>query len=49
MHIQTQNIDANTVHLKEHDKTVLVLQKSLHPSVHAVVPAHFKYTYISSC
>ncbi|XP_062853655.1 rap guanine nucleotide exchange factor 4-like isoform X3 [Trichomycterus rosablanca] len=42
-----RDIEANTVRLKEHDKTVLVLQKSLRPSGHAIVPAHFKYTVMA--
>ncbi|XP_017568385.1 rap guanine nucleotide exchange factor 4-like isoform X2 [Pygocentrus nattereri] len=42
-----RDVEANTVRLKEHDKDVLVLQKSLRPSSHGNVPAHFKYTVMS--
>ncbi|XP_026870134.1 rap guanine nucleotide exchange factor 4-like isoform X3 [Electrophorus electricus] len=42
-----RDVEANTVRLKEHDKDVLVLQKSLHPSTHGNVPSHFKYTVMS--
>ncbi|XP_066520464.1 rap guanine nucleotide exchange factor 4-like isoform X3 [Hoplias malabaricus] len=38
-----RDVEANTVRLKEHGKDVLVLQKSLRPSSHGNVPAHFKY------
>ncbi|XP_076871362.1 rap guanine nucleotide exchange factor 4-like isoform X2 [Brachyhypopomus gauderio] len=42
-----RDVEANTVRLKEHDKDVLVLQKSLRPSTHGNVPSHFKYTVMS--
>uniref|UniRef100_A0A8B9HIN7 Zgc:171558 n=1 Tax=Astyanax mexicanus TaxID=7994 RepID=A0A8B9HIN7_ASTMX len=42
-----RDVEANTVRLKEHDKDVLVLQKSLRPSSHGNVPAHFKYTVMA--
>ncbi|XP_066520463.1 rap guanine nucleotide exchange factor 4-like isoform X2 [Hoplias malabaricus] len=42
-----RDVEANTVRLKEHGKDVLVLQKSLRPSSHGNVPAHFKYTVMS--
>ncbi|XP_072539985.1 rap guanine nucleotide exchange factor 4-like isoform X2 [Salminus brasiliensis] len=42
-----RDVEANTVRLKEHDKDVLVLQKSLRHSTHGNVPAHFKYTVMS--
>ncbi|KAI2663255.1 Rap guanine nucleotide exchange factor 4 [Labeo rohita] len=46
-----RDVEANTVRLKEHDQDVLVLQKSLRPSSHGNIPAHFKYmiTSITSC
>ncbi|KAK7154836.1 hypothetical protein R3I93_009703 [Phoxinus phoxinus] len=42
-----RDVEANTVRLKEHDLDVLVLQKSLRPSSHGNIPAHFKYTVMS--
>ncbi|XP_067315073.1 rap guanine nucleotide exchange factor 4-like isoform X3 [Pseudorasbora parva] len=42
-----RDVEANTVRLKEHDQDVLVLQKSLRPSSHGNIPAHFKYTVMS--
>uniref|UniRef100_A0A8C2DJ11 Rap guanine nucleotide exchange factor 4 n=1 Tax=Cyprinus carpio TaxID=7962 RepID=A0A8C2DJ11_CYPCA len=42
-----RDVEANTVCLKEHDQDVLVLQKSLRPSSHGNIPAHFKYTVMS--
>ncbi|XP_043097422.1 rap guanine nucleotide exchange factor 4-like isoform X2 [Puntigrus tetrazona] len=42
-----RDVEANTVRLKEHELDVLVLQKSLRPSSHGNVPAHFKYTVMS--
>ncbi|XP_028837924.1 rap guanine nucleotide exchange factor 4-like isoform X2 [Denticeps clupeoides] len=42
-----RDVEANTVRLKEHDQDVLVLQKSLRPSSHSNVPAHFKYTVMA--
>ncbi|KAL0190368.1 hypothetical protein M9458_013066, partial [Cirrhinus mrigala] len=36
-----RDVEANTVRLKEHDQDVLVLQKSLRPSSHGNIPAHF--------
>ncbi|XP_042581346.1 rap guanine nucleotide exchange factor 4-like isoform X2 [Cyprinus carpio] len=42
-----RDVEANTVRLKEHDQDVLVLQKSLRPSSHGSIPAHFKYTVMS--
>lgn len=42
-----RDVEANTVRLKEHEQDVLVLQKSLRPSSHGNIPAHFKYTVMS--
>ncbi|TRY81863.1 hypothetical protein DNTS_005467, partial [Danionella cerebrum] len=42
-----RDVEANTVRLKEHEQDVLVLQKSLRPSGHGNIPAHFKYTVMS--
>uniref|UniRef100_A0A8C1SQM2 Rap guanine nucleotide exchange factor 4 n=1 Tax=Cyprinus carpio TaxID=7962 RepID=A0A8C1SQM2_CYPCA len=42
-----RDVEANTVRLKEHDQDVLVLQKSLRPSSHGNIPAHFKYMITS--
>ncbi|XP_026112684.1 rap guanine nucleotide exchange factor 4 isoform X2 [Carassius auratus] len=42
-----RDVEANTVRLKEHDQDVLVLQKSLRPSSHGNIQAHFKYTVMS--